>query len=55
MREFGEITGIKDRIATVKIRRKSSCGSCTACGMKENQNEVMLEVSNDQTLILGIG
>ncbi|NLI60532.1 MAG: SoxR reducing system RseC family protein [Clostridiales bacterium] len=53
MREFGEITGIKDRIATVKIRRKSSCGSCTACGMKENQNEVMLEVSNDLDANLG--
>lgn len=46
MREVGEVIDIKDRIATIKIKRTSSCGSCTACGMAKNQDEILLKVSN---------
>lgn len=47
MKEIGKITDIKDKVATVMIQRSSSCGSCNACGMGKNQDEMLLTVSND--------
>ena len=53
MKEIGKVTDIKDKIATIKIKRSSSCGSCTACGMRKDQNEMSLTVSNDLGANLG--
>lgn len=53
MKELGKVTDIKDRVATVKIQRSSSCGSCTACGMAKNQDEMLLTVSNELGAKLG--
>ncbi|HZJ82232.1 MAG TPA: SoxR reducing system RseC family protein [Clostridia bacterium] len=47
MKEIGEITQVKDTQATVKIKRNSSCGSCNACSMGQNEDEMFITVSND--------
>lgn len=53
MKELARVTDIKGRVATVKIQRSSSCGSCTACGMSKDQKEMFLTVSNDIGAKLG--
>ncbi|NLJ40334.1 MAG: SoxR reducing system RseC family protein [Clostridiales bacterium] len=47
MKEFGQVTDIDNRVATVKIRRNANCGSCTACGMGKDQNEKTFTINND--------
>jgi len=53
VREIGKVADIKDKTAIIKIQRKSSCGSCTACGMKKDQNEILIPVANDLGARLG--
>jgi sigma-E factor negative regulatory protein RseC len=53
VREIGKVADIKDNTAIIKIQRRSSCGSCTACGMRKDQNEILLPVSNDLGAKLG--
>lgn len=53
VREIGKVADIKDKTAIIKIQRKSSCGSCTACGMKKDQNEILIPVANDLGAKLG--
>ncbi len=53
MKEVGKITEINDKVATIRIQRKASCGSCTACGMGKNQDEMFLKVPN--VLNAGLG
>lgn len=53
MREIGKVADIKDNTAIIKIQRRSSCGSCTACGMKKDQNEILIPVANDLGARLG--
>lgn len=53
MKEIGEITDVDRGVATVRIQRNPSCGSCTACGMGKNQKEMFLKVSNDLGAGLG--
>ena len=47
MIEMGQIVNVEDSIATVKIRRGASCGSCTACGMAKDQSEISFRIVND--------
>lgn len=53
MKEMGQIVHVEDSIATVKIRRGVSCGSCTACGMSKDQSEISFSIANDLDAQLG--
>lgn len=53
MKEMGQIVHVESEVATVRIQRRASCGSCTACGMAKGQNEMYLKVANDLDAKLG--
>ena len=55
MIEMGQIVSVEGSMATVKIRRGISCGSCTACGMAKDQSEISFRIANDLNAQIGTG
>jgi sigma-E factor negative regulatory protein RseC len=53
MIEMGQIVSVEGSMATVKIRRGISCGSCTACGMAKDQSEISFRIANDLNAQIG--
>lgn len=47
MIEIGEVVSAADGKVTVRFARTSACGNCTACGMREDQTEVLLEFEEE--------
>lgn len=47
MTEYGTVVDIKGDTAHVKFVRSSACGRCQACGMLQNQNEIVVQVKNE--------
>lgn len=47
MLEFGTVTKVKGKIATVRIGRHSACGSCGMCGMSQEQKHVDFQTVNN--------
>jgi len=53
MNELGEVVELKGNIACVKFVRSSACGSCTACGMSGDKQEITIEVINTKSAEVG--
>lgn len=46
MQESGKVIKIKNSIATVRVNRKSACGSCGMCAIKPKDLYVDLQIEN---------
>ena len=46
MKETGKVISVRRGFATVRINRKSACGSCNACGMKPSDPHIDIEFIN---------
>ena len=53
MKETGEIIGIGKGRATVRVNRRSACGSCRACGMKPEEPHIDFDVPVGEGLKAG--
>lgn len=53
MTEYGEVVEIAGSIARVKFHRSAACSKCGACGLLANQNEIVVEMSNDLDAVAG--
>lgn len=47
MKQCGVVTAVKDQHARVVMQRHSSCGSCNACKMGQEENKLEIEVINE--------
>lgn len=46
MQEFGTVTKVSGKVATVRVGRHSACGSCGMCGMSSAQRHVDFQTIN---------
>lgn len=53
IRELGEVIDLKGKTAKVKFKRTTSCGNCTACGMRKDDTEVVINVLNTKDVKVG--
>ena len=53
IRELGEVIDLKGKVAKVKFKRTTSCGNCTACGMRKDDVEVVIGVLNTKDVKVG--
>ncbi|SNS33586.1 positive regulator of sigma(E), RseC/MucC [Anaerovirgula multivorans] len=53
MKQCGVVTLVKDKTAKVLMQRHSSCGSCNACKMGQEDMKMEIEAINDANAKLG--
>lgn len=46
MKEYGEVIGIRGKVADILFKRTSACGKCGACGMLAHMDEITIQAEN---------
>ncbi|MEG2002179.1 MAG: SoxR reducing system RseC family protein [Clostridia bacterium] len=53
MKEIGDVIKAKNKLATVRLIRKSSCENCNQCGLKKKDTHIDIVVENELDAEIG--